>query len=157
MSGTAGAAVVAARPAEGYHTGRQSDLKVNKKQLKKNYQQTPRAMGVFLIRNNLNDKVFLAAGVNLRGLINRHKFQLTHGSHPNKHLQADWNEFGADSFAFEIVDELRPGAEADPRAEIVFLEKLWLEKLQPFGERGYNEPKLSRAERLRRIATKEKQ
>ena len=132
-------------------------MKANHKQLKKNYQQTPRAIGVFLIRNNLNDKVFLAAGVDLHGLINRHKFQLTNGSHTNKQLQADWNEFGADNFAFEIVDELRPGAEADPRAEVEFLEKLWLEKLQPIGERGYNEPKLSRAERLQRIARKERE
>ena len=30
----------------------------------------------------------------------------------------------------------------------------WLEKLQPFGDRGYNEPKLSRDEKLRRIAAK---
>ena len=129
-------------------------LKPNQKQLKKNYQQTPPAAGVFLVRNNLNDKVFVAASVNLHGLMNRHKFQLKHGSHPSKQLQADWNEFGADNFAFEIVDELRPGAGVDPRAELETLEKLWLEKLQPFGERGYNEPKLSRAERLQRIATK---
>jgi hypothetical protein len=31
------------------------------------------------------------------------------------------------------------------------MEKLWLEKLQPFGDAGYNERKLSRAELLRRI------
>ena len=76
----------------------------DKKRLKKDYQQTPRAIGVFLIRNNLNDKVFLAAGVDLRGLINRHKFQLKNGSHPNKQLQADWNESVSHNFAFEIVD-----------------------------------------------------
>lgn len=127
------------------------------KRLKKNYLQTPRAIGVFLIRNNLNDRVFLAAGVDLHGLINRHKFQMTNGSHVNKKLQADWNELGGNNFAFEIVDELSPraGDVVDYRAEVAFLEKLWLEKLQPFGERGYNEPTLSRAERLRRIATKE--
>ena len=131
-------------------------MKANHKQMKKNYQQTPRAIGVFLIRNNLNDKVFLAAGVDLNGLINRHRFQLTNGSHTNKQLQADWNELGDNNFAFEIVDELSPqtDAEVDLRAEVEFLEKLWLEKLQPFGERGYNEPKLSRAERLQRIARK---
>ncbi|MEP6818940.1 MAG: GIY-YIG nuclease family protein [bacterium] len=132
-------------------------MKSNHKQLKKNYQQTPRAIGVFLIRNNLNDKVFLAAGVDLNGLINRHKFQLTNGNHANKKLQSDWNQFGGNNFAFEIVDELSPRADAgvDLRAEVEFLEKLWLEKLQPFGERGYNEPKLSRAQRLQRIARKE--
>lgn len=128
----------------------------DKKQLKRSYQQTPRALGVFLIRNNLTDKVFVAAGLDLHGLINRHKFQLTNGSHPNKQLQADWNESGSNNFAFEIVDELSPraGDEINYRAEVAFLEELWLEKLKPFGERGYNEPKLSREEKLRRIAAK---
>ena len=129
-------------------------LNDDKKRLKKDYQQTPRAIGVFLIRNSLNDKVFLAAGVDLHGLINRHKFQLKNGNHQNKQLQADWNESGSNNFAFEIVDELSPraGAEVDYRAEVAFLEDLWLEKLKPFGERGYNQPKLSREEKLRRIA-----
>lgn len=129
-------------------------LNEDQKRLKKDYQQTPRPIGVFLIRNNVNDKVFLAAGLDLPGLINRHKFQLTNGSHPNKQLQADWNESGSNNFAFEIVDELSPraGAEVDYRAEVAFLEDLWLEKLKPFGERGYNLPKLSREEKLRRIA-----
>ena len=131
-------------------------LNPDQKQLKKEYQQTRRAIGVFLIRNNLNDKVFLAAGVNLPGLINRHRFQLVHGGHPNKELQADWNAIGGNNFAFEIVDELSPraGAELDERAEVAFLEKLWLEKLQPYGDRGYNQPKLSREEQLRRIAAR---
>ena len=113
-------------------------------------------MGVFLIRNNLNDKVFLAAGVNLRGLMNRHKSQLVLGGHPNKQLQTDWNAIGSNNFAFEIVDELSPAAETklDERAEVEFLEKLGLERLHTFGDRGYNEPKLSREEKLRRIAAK---
>ena len=129
-------------------------MKSDNKRMKKDYQQTPRPMGIFLIRNNRSDRVLLVAGMNLHGAINRHKFQLDHGSHANKQLQADWNELGSDNFAFEIVDELtpRPDQTLDYRAELVFLEKLWLEKLQPFGDKGYNEPKLSRAELLQRIA-----
>jgi len=51
---------------------------------------------------------------------------------------------------------LSPGTDpqADHRKELAFLEDLWLERLQPYGERGYNEPKISREERLRRIAAK---
>ena len=114
-------------------------------------------MGVFLIRNNLSDKVFVGCRLDLHGIINRHRFDLTNGSHRNKQLQSDWNELGSNNFAFEIVDELaaREGAKVDYRAELSSLEKLWLEKLQPFGERGYNEPPLSRAERLRRLASKQ--
>jgi hypothetical protein len=132
-------------------------VKEDKKQLKKNYRQRARPMGVFLIRNNLSNKVFLGSALDLYGIMNRHKFQLSHGIHPNKSLQADWVKLGSDNFAFEIVDELTPRADVhlDHRKELTFLEYLWLERLQPFGERGYNERKLSRAERLRRIATKE--
>jgi hypothetical protein len=36
------------------------------------------------------------------------------------------------------------------------LEDLWLEKLEPYGEKGYNERKLSREERLRMIAANKK-
>jgi hypothetical protein len=129
----------------------------DKKQLKQDYQQTPRSIGVLLIRNNRDDKVFLAVWPDVRALINRHKFQLTAGGHPNKQLQADWNSLGSESFSFEIVDELSPGArvEFDYRGEAALLEDLWLEKLKPYGERGYNEPKLTRAERLHRISSKD--
>ena len=58
--------------------------KEDRTQLKKKYQQSNVPMGVFLIRNIVNDKVFLAAGLDLQGIINRHKFQLTTGSQPEQ-------------------------------------------------------------------------
>ena len=116
--------------------------------------QRPVALGVFLIRNTTNDKVFLASGKNLAGLINRHRFQLEHNGHPNKALQAEWNTLGAANFAFEILEELTPpnDPQFDLKREVLFMEDMWLDKLKPFGERGYNQPKLSMEEKLRRIA-----
>jgi len=54
------------------------------------------------------------------------------------------------------VDELAAteGTGYDYRTDLRFLEELWLEKLQPYGERGYNEKKKGREERLREIAQK---
>jgi hypothetical protein len=123
------------------------------KRLKQEYKQTQRAMGIFLIRNVVTDKVFLAAGLNLEGVINRHKFQLKIGKHPNLDLQADWNILGSTNFAFEILDQMEPPRDPnlDRREELAFMETMWLEKLKPFGDRGYNERKLSREEKLRRI------
>jgi hypothetical protein len=124
------------------------------KRKKQEYKQTHKAMGVFLIRNIVTDKVFLAAGLDLEGVINRHKFQLTIGKHPNLGLQADWNILGSTNFSFEILDQMEPPG--DPRLdrgeELAFMETMWLEKLKPFGDRGYNERKLNREEKLRRIA-----
>ncbi|HEY0431498.1 MAG TPA: GIY-YIG nuclease family protein [Pyrinomonadaceae bacterium] len=131
-------------------------MKEENRKRKEEYQLNPRPMGILLIRNSQSDKVFLVSSPNLPGAINRHKFALNAGGHANKQLQADWNQLGSDAFAFEIVDELphRADPNLDYRAELTSLEDLWLEKLQPFGDRGYNLPKLSREEKLRRIASK---
>ena len=124
------------------------------KRLKQAYKTTKKPMGVFLIRNTVSDKIFLASGLDLRGIMNRHKFQLSVGSHQNRSLQNDWNELGSTRFEFEILDQMEPTGEAsfDSRRELTFMEQMWLEKLKPFGERGYNEKQLSRGERLNMIA-----
>jgi hypothetical protein len=124
------------------------------KRLKKEYQSRRRASGVFLIRNMVNEKVFVCVGLDLAGIINSHKYQLKMGVHQNRRLQSDWNEFGGESFAFEILDQLEPREDMsdDGREDLAFLEELWLEKLQPFGTCSYNRRKLTREERLRRIA-----
>ena len=131
-------------------------VKANQKQLRQDYKQRPLTLGVFIIRNTVSNKLFLASGQNLAGIINRHKFELSHGSHKNKQLQADWDELGPSNFAFEVVEQMEPPSEGhfDAKHELEFMENLWLAKLNPFGERGYNQPKLSRAEKLRRIAAR---
>ena len=115
-------------------------MKQDNKQLKQNYKLTKLPLGVILIRNITNDKVFLTSGMNVPGLINRHEFQLRANGHPNKELQKDWNELGKEKFAFEILDQMEPldTPSFDARRELKFMEEMWLEKLQPFGERGYN-------------------
>ena len=127
-----------------------------KKELKLEYKQNRRPIGVFQIRNIVNEKVLVGVSLNLPGILNRHKFQLEMGNHPNKTLQAEWREFGPDNFAFEILDELKPREDPDYdySADLAFLEELWIETLQPYGDRGYNEKKISKEEKLRRIIEK---
>jgi GIY-YIG catalytic domain len=125
---------------------------MRKKELKKEYLQNHRPMGVYQIRNIVNDKVLIGAALDLPGVLNRHKFQLKMGNHTSGALQAEWNEFGSESFAFEILDEITPKEGRDYREELAFLEELWLEKSQPYGDRGYNEKKKGREEMLRLIA-----
>lgn len=126
----------------------------SKKDLKRTYQQTSPPIGVYQIRNLANEKVFVSSSLNLPGIFNRQRFQLQAGSHQNKALQADWNQFGETGFAFEILDELTPKEDPayDYRDDLTWLEDMWLEQLQPYGDRGYNEPKKDREARLRMIA-----
>lgn len=116
---------------------------MDKKELKKLYAQTPRPMGIYQVRNLTDGKIFIDRGINLQGKINGCRFQLVHGSHPNKALQADFDKTGADNFAFEIIDRLEPKEDikADYTEDLQMLEEIWIDKLRPFGEKGYNQPK----------------
>lgn len=113
---------------------------MDKKALKRDYKETPRPMGVFQIRNTRNGKVLIGTSVDLPAILNRHRAQLGHGLHRNRELQKEWNEQGADAFAFEILDTLSPSDKPvyDPAGDLKALEELWLEKLSPFEEKGYN-------------------
>ena len=129
---------------------------MNKKELIHNYKLTPKRMGIFQVRNLTNEKVFIGQTANLEGMLNRQEFQLKANGHPNKQLQSDYNELGADKFTFEILEELEQREGLDLKKELEFLEDLWLERLQPFGENGYNEPKKTREQRLQMIAANRK-
>ena len=111
-----------------------------KKRLKEDYKQTHTPMGIYQIRCLANGKVLLGASLNLPGILNSNRFQLKIGKHPNKRLQADWSRFGSEKFSFEILDELTAteGVDHDYRQDLASLEELWLDKLQPYDERGYN-------------------
>jgi hypothetical protein len=112
-------------------------------ELKRAYKENPPASGVYQIRNTVTGKVLLGSAMNLPGKLNGQRFQLQQGGHPNAELQADWGRYGEAAFSFEILDVLEPAAgqkTLDPR-ELAALEGLWLEKLRPFGDRGYNSEK----------------
>lgn len=107
---------------------------------KRQYREEPRRAGVFVIRNTASGKLLLGSSMNLRGPLNRHRFLLSIGGHPNRALQEDWRRLGPDAFAFEVVEVVAPqDEEVGPREdELWLLEQVWLERTRPFGERGYN-------------------
>ncbi len=127
---------------------------MDKKSLGRDYKHSHRPMGVYQIRNLSNEKVLVGSTLNLPGIFNRHQFQLKMNAHPNKSLQTDWNKLGSENFAFEMLEELFPRENPayDYQADLTCLEDLWLEKLEPYGSKGYNEKKKTRFERLRMIS-----
>jgi DNA-binding CsgD family transcriptional regulator len=114
-----------------------------KKELKQQYKEMKTEGGVYQIRNTINQKVLVVATPNLK-TINGKQFSLRKwGGHKNKQLQEDCNQFGADAFVFEVLEVLKEKEEGyfDKKEELKKLEAKWVEKLQPFGERGYNQLK----------------
>lgn len=76
-----------------------------KKELKEQYKQMKTDMGVFIVKKKNNNKYLLIGTQNLKGMMNRVKFQLENGSYPNRELQKDWNA-SHDDFEFTILETL---------------------------------------------------
>lgn len=108
--------------------------------MKRAYKERQKPAGVFQVKNTANGKILLGSSLNLEGPLNSHKFMLTIGRHRNEALQKDWNEFGAEKFVFEILEiaKVKDDPDFNLDDELTLLEEIWLEKLRPFGERGYN-------------------
>ncbi len=116
---------------------------MDKKELKKQYKQTLRPMGIFQIKNLANNKIFIASSSNIEGKLNSIKFQLEMGSYINKELQKDFNQLGENNFLFETIDVLEPKQDPgyDYTEDLKTLEDMWIKKLQPFDDKGYNKRK----------------
>jgi hypothetical protein len=123
--------------------------KQKKKELAAAYKQTFRPMGVYQIRNVKNGKLFVDGSMDLDGARNRLAFFKQTNINSIAELQQDWNTYGGDCFVFEELDQLKPREEIlsdvselkKYRDEVGALLDLWLENLQPYGDKGYNKPK----------------
>jgi hypothetical protein len=131
------------QPAASVKAGNERSRAANvksRKDIKREYKERKKPAGVFQVKNTANGKVLLGSSLDLEGPLNRHKFMLTTHVHQNETLQKEWIEYGPEKFVFEILEVVK--VKDDPNFnlsdELTLLEQIWLEKLQPFGERGYN-------------------
>ena len=112
-----------------------------KKELKEQYKQLKTEMGIFIVQNKINNKYFIVATQNLKGMINRVKFQLKSGGHPNRQLQEEWKEFGEDNFEFKILETLdydKDESKTDYSEELNIIEIMLTEKLSDKNMVSYN-------------------
>ena len=113
---------------------------MDRKALIRQYKESRRPMGVYRVHNIVNDKSLVGSGVEVQAMLNSHKARLRLDVHENAALQKDWNTLGPEAFAFEVLDTLssRDDPGYDPAADLRELEALWMAKLSPFDQRGYN-------------------
>ena len=105
--------------------------------LKAAYRQQAPALGIIALQHLPSGRTLLERSRNAPGALNRHRFELTLGTHRNAGLQADWRRDGAAAFRCEVIDTLKlpddPAFDAD--AELAGLLALhraqWLEQGQP--------------------------
>jgi hypothetical protein len=126
--GRTGWAFHVARPIAAEHT-------LDRKALVREVLETPCPAGVYVVRNTASGKTLLGSSLNLPGMLNRQRFQLEGNLHPDKELQADWNDLGPDAFTFETLDLLKPSDDPgyDSTEDLRTLKTMWLEKLAASG------------------------
>lgn len=110
--------------------------------LARKYKETVRPAGVFVIRNMLSGRIYLAGSLDVEGAMNRARFELGLRSHRNKALVRDWVAHGAEHFRFEVIDRVkeRDDPAFDRAAELEKLLALWREELQCHGDQRYDTP-----------------
>ncbi len=110
----------------------------DKKEMKRLYKEMKKEGGVYQIKNTANGKILLLASSDLK-TVNGKLMQLRSGSYLNEALQADWNLYGEAAFIVEVLESINQEDE-NFKSKLEKIEIKWFEKLNPYGERGYNVP-----------------
>ncbi|KZE80768.1 LuxR family transcriptional regulator [Paenibacillus elgii] len=114
--------------------------KSKRKELLEEFKQIKTYMGIIQITNKVSGKIFVDSYPNLKNKWMTIKMQLDMGRFANLELQKDWKELGSEAFTYEVLEEQKTDDVTDMKWELKMMEKPWLEKLQPYGDRGYNKP-----------------
>ena len=116
-----------------------------KKELKEQYKQMKTEMGIFIVQNKINNKYLLVTTQNLKGMVNRVRFQLNSGGHPNGELQHEWNEYGENKFELKLLETLdydKDESKTDYSEELYIMDIMWTEKLSAKNMEAYNKVKI---------------
>lgn len=93
--------------------------------------------GIYIIKNIINDKIYVGSSLNLNSRKYKHFWMLKNGVHDNEYLQNSYNKYGNDSFIFEVVDI------CDPK-NLIIKENEYIDKYKSnLLEFGYNLAKVN--------------
>jgi len=118
-----------------------------RKELQEQAKEIKTEAGVYQIRNERNGKVYIDSTLNLK-TINGQRFMLQMGSHLNRRLQAEWNEYGENAFVIEVLETLKQDDNPyyDSKDALAKCLNRWFEQLEPYGDQGYHGDKKHSAE-----------
>ncbi len=106
--------------------------KLSKKALKQQYKNRVLIGGVFCVKCNSNQNFWLRATTDMQGSKNRFLFSLSNHSCPEPSMLEGWNQFGASSFSFEVLEEIQKKETQTEREfsdDVNTLLEIWTEKL----------------------------
>lgn len=81
----------------------------------------PRMSGIYQILCVPTGKIYIGSAVDIHARWHNHRLTLRRGKHRNPHLQAAWNLYGEDNFAFTVLEVVN-------RHELLSVEQKWLDR-----------------------------
>lgn len=115
-----------------------SNISDRRKELLLEYKARKVSGGVYKITNTANERFLLKAVTNLQGDKNHFEFSQKTNSCVFLSMQKEWNEYGADAFTFEILEEIEmkdTQTLKDFKDDLKVLEEIWAEKFD--AEKAY--------------------
>lgn len=111
-----------------------------RKELKRSYLEMEKPIGAYRIVNKVTGRMLVGVGINLDAVFNSYKFQLKYGGLINKELAEDWKKYGEENFSFEVLELIKQKDDPNYKYsdDLKILEEIWLDKLEPYEEKGYN-------------------
>ncbi|MGC4001564.1 MAG: GIY-YIG nuclease family protein [Anaeromyxobacter sp.] len=109
-------------------------------ELKRQAREEKPQAAVYQIRNLGTGQLLVERTPNVKTL-NGRKVELSRGVHRNARLRADLAARGPGAFVFEVLEILEEPEDglAYRNDALKQLEARWIERLQPWGERGYHD------------------
>lgn len=59
--------------------------------------------GIYMIKNIINNKIYIGQTINVNARLKSHRNKLKNNNHENQHLQNSWNKYRENNFKFEII------------------------------------------------------
>lgn len=103
-----------------------------RRELKEQFKQTKPDMGVYVIESKVSGKMLVAVTRDLRSAMNSSRFKLNAGFHPNRELQKEWQEHGAEQFDIRPLDTLeysKDESKTDYTEDLEELRAMWMQRL----------------------------
>lgn len=107
--------------------------KLSKKELKENYKNNTVIGGVYYIKCNDNGRTWIKSTKNMPGQKNRYEYSISTNTCPEPSMCVEWNKYGANSFSFVVLEEIKKGETQTDREfsdDIKVLLEMWIEKQQ---------------------------